>query len=92
MRGLRFLSLLAWLPFIVNAQPTAIVRDGFSDAAADWLKQHPVVAKCANQKVQASQKQQKKEGLDPSTSSEEFGEFIQACNKQLPRKEASSKK
>lgn len=62
MRGLRFLSLLAWLPFIVNAQPTAIVRDGFSDAAADWLKQHPVVAKCANQKVQASQKQQKKRG------------------------------
>jgi hypothetical protein len=61
----------------------AAIRDGFSDEATAWLKQHPAAAKCVEEMVQASQKQQKKEGYEPSTSSETYGDFIGTCNKKI---------
>jgi hypothetical protein len=61
----------------------AAIRDGFSDEATAWLKQHPAAAKCVEEMVEANQKQQKKEGYEPSTSSETYGDFISTCNKKF---------
>lgn len=73
------------------AQPAEVVDDGFSDKASIWLKQNPSVKKCADKMVRAFHQERKKRGLDETTSSAQYGEFIGVCAAKNKRP-ANSKK
>jgi hypothetical protein len=66
---------------LTYAQSKDVTSDGFSPEAAAWLKKNPEVRKCADAMNVASQKDQKRQGLDQTTSSDMYGEFIETCSK-----------
>jgi hypothetical protein len=61
-----------------DAPPPAVIRDGFGDEATAWLKKHPAISKCADQKADYFHKQN---GADAPISSDVYGDFISQCAK-----------
>lgn len=58
--------------------PPDVISDGFSDKATAWLKRHPTIQTCADQKVDNFHKQN---GANAPISSDIYGDFISQCAK-----------
>ena len=71
--------LLATACTASTAQPREAVEDGFSDAAAAYLKKNPQVTKCVDRLAKENNAGRRKQGLEERPTYAEYGEFIGMC-------------